>query len=249
MAESPPKDVMSEADGGEDDAGGRRRRGGIVGFVRETAIVMVLSLLIATIVRIFFVQAFQIPSGSMEDTLFIGDRVMVSKISLTFGEVERGDVVVFKDPGGWLPPAATESEGGVGEVVKDVFAFVGVLPPDDTEGYLIKRVIGLGGDHVVCCDDNGAITVNGEPLEEKDYLYPGDTPSLTEFDVQVPEGQLWVMGDHRSNSGDSRYHETFSEDEVVGKAFARVWPISRWDGLSRPSTFADVPDSEGSAQP
>lgn len=244
MAESPPKDVMSEPDGdagGEDGADGRRRRGGIVGFARETAIVMALSLLIATVVRIFFVQAFQIPSGSMEDTLYVGDRVMVSKISVTFGDVERGDVVVFKDPGGWLPPAADDSDGGVGEAIEGIFEFVGVLP-DDSEGYLIKRVIGVGGDHVVCCDDDGAITVNDEPLDESHYLKPGNTPSLSDFDVEVPEGHLWVMGDHRSNSGDSRYHQTFSEDDVVGKAFARVWPISRWDGVGRPDTFDEIPE-------
>lgn len=245
MAESPPKDAVSEPGGGqaggEDGTDGGRRRGGFVGFVRETAIVMALSLLIATVVRIFFVQAFQIPSGSMEDTLFVGDRVMVSKISLTFGEVERGDVVVFKDPGGWLRSSAAESDGGVGEAVKSFFEFVGVLP-DDSEGYLIKRVIGVGGDHVVCCDDDGAITVNGQPLDESDYLKPGNSPSMTEFDVEVPEGQLWVMGDHRADSGDSRYHQTFSEDEVVGKAFARVWPISRWDGLGRPESFEEIPE-------
>lgn len=217
---------------------GTPRRSGLSGFLRETAIVVVLSLVIATVVRVFFVQAFLIPSGSMEDTLRIEDRVLVSKISMRFDDVHRGDVVVFRDPGGWLTPQP-ESRGGVGQTLRDMFEFVGILP-DESEGHLIKRVIGVGGDTVACCDDDGRVTVNGAALEESEYLFPGD-PSATDFETEVPEGELFVMGDHRADSGDSRRNGSFEEDLVVGRAFAVVWPISHWSGLSRPDTFESVP--------
>ncbi|WP_158564061.1 signal peptidase I [Jiangella anatolica] len=216
-------------------------RNGLAAFFKETAIVVALSLLIATIVRIFLVQAFLIPSGSMEDTLLVGDRVLVSKISLQFGDIHRGDVVVFEDPDRWLGDQAPSGGSGVGGAIKDVFEFVGVLP-DDAEEHLIKRVIGVGGDTVACCDDAGRITVNGEPIDESAYLYPGDSPSLNEFERTVPDGELFVMGDHRSNSGDSRIHGTFSEDLVVGRAFAVAWPLSRWGGISSDGAFDDVPE-------
>lgn len=214
-------------------------RGPLASFLRETAIVVVLSLIIATIVRIFFVQAFLIPSESMEDTLLVEDRVLVSKISMRFDDVHRGDVVVFADPDQWLG-APIDDDHGVTGAIKSFFEFVGVLP-DDSEGHLIKRVIGLGGDTVACCDDAGRLSVNGVAIEETSYLYPGDDPSLTEFEVTVPEGELFVMGDHRSNSGDSRINGTFSADLVVGRAFAVVWPVSRWASLSRPEAFDAVP--------
>jgi signal peptidase I len=215
----------------------KERRGWAI--LKETAIVVVLSLFIATVVRIFLVQAFLIPSESMQDTLNVGDRVMVSKISLRFGEVEHGDVVVFADPNGWLGPQP-ERAGGVGGSIKSFFQFVGVLP-DDSEGHLIKRVVGVGGDTVECCDDDGLLTVNGVPVDESRYLYPTDAPSQNDFSVTVPEGEFFVLGDHRSNSGDSRIHGAFSEDLVVGKAFAVVWPISRWSGVSAGDAFDDVP--------
>jgi len=114
--------------------------------------------------------------------------------------------------------------------------------PEDSEGHLIKRVIGLGGDTVVCCDDDGRITVNGIAVDESTYLRPGDEPSATEFEVEVPADELFVMGDHRSNSGDSRVNGTVPEDRVTGRAFAVVWPVSRWESLSRPEAFEAVPD-------
>ncbi len=217
------------------------RRSSFLAVVRETALIVGLSLVIATVVRIFLVQAFLIPSGSMEDTLAIQDRVLVSKLTTHLGEVQRGDVVVFEDPGDWLSPLDTPSRSGWRATVHDALEFVGVLP-SDTEGHLIKRVIGVGGDHVTCCDTQGRIRVNGRPLAEQAYLFPGDAPSLEDFDVRVPAGKLWVMGDHRSDSGDSRVHGFVPVDKVVGRAFLLVWPLDRFGILHRPDTFATVPD-------
>jgi signal peptidase I len=217
------------------------RRSGFTAVLRETAIVVALSLVIATLVRIFLVQAFLIPSQSMEDTLLVGDRVLVSKLTTRFGEIQRGDVLVFADPDAWLSPSVDDGSTSLGDRLRDALQFVGVLP-EDSEGHLIKRVIGLGGDTVVCCDDDGRITVNGVAVDESSYLRPGDEPSATEFEVEVPADELFVMGDHRSNSGDSRVNGTVPEDRVTGRAFAVVWPVSRWESLSRPEAFEAVPD-------
>jgi len=224
-----------------DDDTVKPRRSGFTAVLRETAIVVALSLVIATLVRIFLVQAFLIPSQSMEDTLLVGDRVLVSKLTTRFGEIKRGDVVVFADPDGWLSPSVDDGSTSLGDRLRDALQFVGVLP-EDSEGHLIKRVIGLGGDTVVCCDDDGRITVNGVAVDESSYLRPGDEPSATEFEVEVPADELFVMGDHRSNSGDSRVNGTVPEDRVTGRAFAVVWPVSRWESLSRPEAFEAVPD-------
>lgn len=233
----------SSGSGGPDGKGANSptRRRGLGPLIKETAIVVVLSLLIATVVRIFLVQAFLIPSGSMEDTLLVGDRVLVSKIGLRFSEIHRGDVVVFSDPDHWLGSQTPDGATGIRGAIKDFFEFVGVLP-EASEEHLIKRVIGVGGDTVICCDDAGQLMVNGVAVVETPYLYPGDRPSIDTFEVTVPDGQLFVMGDHRSNSGDSRIHGTFDEDLVVGRAFAVAWPISRWDSLSSHGVFEDVPE-------
>lgn len=232
---------MAEKTVPRDDDTAKPRRGGFTAALRETAIVVALSLVIATLVRIFLVQAFLIPSQSMEDTLLVGDRVLVSKLTTRFGEIHRGDVIVFADPDGWLSPSVDDGSTSLGDRLSDALQFVGVLP-EDSEGHLIKRVIGLGGDTVVCCDDDGRITVNGVAVDESSYLRPGDEPSATEFEVEVPEDELFVMGDHRSNSGDSRVNGTVPEDRVTGRAFAVVWPVSRWESLSLPETFEAVPD-------
>ncbi len=159
-----------------------------------------------------------------------------------------GDVVVFRDPGGWLQGEQTTKKDDpvVIKQVKEGLAFIGLLPSDD-EKDLIKRVVGVGGDRVKCCDTRGRVTVNGVPLNET-YLYPGDSPSKAPFDVTVPEGRLWVMGDHRSNSADSRAHQetdfgTVSEDEVVGRAMVIAWPFGHWTTLDEPKTYASVSDS------
>ena len=215
------------------------KRTGVGAVLREFVIVIGLSLIIATLVRIFLVQAFLIPSASMMDTLIEGDRVLVSKLTTRFGEVERGDIVVFEDPNGWLPNVPVESDG-FGGAVRDVLTFVGVLP-EESHGHLIKRVVGIGGDTIVCCNDDGLIEVNGVAVDETPYLRPGNQPSLTEFEVEVPEGEFYVLGDYRSNSGDSRINGTVPDDAIVGRAFAIAWPFSRWDGLDDEGVFDDLP--------
>lgn len=202
---------------------------------------MVLALLIKT----FLLQAFSIPSNSMQDTLQKGDRVLVDKLTPWFGgEPERGEVVVFHDPGGWL--AEAPSSGGFGSAVQSALSFIGLMPSADEQD-LIKRVIAVGGDTVEC-QVSGQVMVNGEALDESDYLFPGNTPCGDQAfgPVEVPEGRLWVMGDHRQDSLDSRFHQnligqgTVSEDDVVGRAIVIAWPVTRWGTLPVPDTFGTL---------
>jgi signal peptidase I len=222
----------------------RRRRSA----VKEIPLLVFVALLIALVLKTFLVQAFVIPSGSMEQTIKIGDRVLVDKLSPWFGsEPERGDVVVFKDPGGWLAQEnADKADPPVGvKQVKDLLTFIGLLPSDDEQD-LIKRVVAVGGDTVKCCGTDGKVTVNGVPLDEP-YLHPGNEPSTVKFEVKVPADRIFVMGDHRSNSADSRFHlddpgqGTVSQDEVVGRAVVIAWPFGHWSRLEEPGTFAAVP--------
>lgn len=227
----------------------RRRRS----LAREVPLLVMVALLIALVLKTFLVQAFVIPSGSMEQTIKIGDRVLVDKLTPWFGaEPHRGDVVVFKDPGGWLqgePPP--KKDPVVVKQVKQFFTFIGLLPAS-SEQDLIKRVIAVGGDTVQCCDAQGRILVNGTPLDEP-YLYPGNPPSMMKFTEHVPPGRLWVMGDHRSDSADSRYHTdkpgggTIPESLVVGRAFVIGWPLGHWQRLKEPATFAGVADPRSAA--
>ncbi len=228
----------------------RRRRSAI----KEVPVLITVALLIALGLKTFLVQAFVIPSGSMEQTIRISDRVLVDKLTPWFGSrPERGDVVVFKDPGGWLPQEekpAEEDPIGVKQV-KQFLTFIGLLPSDD-ERDLIKRVVAVGGDTVTCCGADGRVAVNGVPLDEP-YLHPGNTPSDIPFEVQVPEGRIFVLGDHRSDSADSRFHleeegqGTVAEDQVVGRAVYIVWPLPHWRGLEERDTFRAVPDQPAAA--
>ncbi|WP_269859010.1 signal peptidase I [Streptomyces sp. RPT161] len=222
----------------------RRRRSA----AREVPILIGVALLIALVLKTFLVQAFVIPSGSMEETIRIGDRVLVDKLTPWFGaKPQRGDVVVFKDPGHWLdgePKPKPDPEGI--KQVKQFFTFIGLLPAANEQD-LIKRVIAVGGDKVACCDTQGRIMVNGRALDEP-YVAPGNPPSQIRFSLTVPAGRLWVMGDHRSDSADSRYHMdepgggTVAESQVVGRAFVIAWPFSHWRTLPEPGTFASVPN-------
>ena len=211
-------------------------------FVRELPGIVITALVISVLNKTFLVQAFYIPSGSMENTLLVNDRVLVNKLADKPDEIHRGDVIVFRDPGGWLNGPQTASRGGLLGLVRDGLVFVGLAPAAGEED-LIKRVIGVGGDKVVCCDDQDRVTVNGVPLDEP-YLFPGDKPSEDPFGpYTVPAGELWVMGDHRSVSEDSRFHKQqpgkgfVPVDDVIGRAFTIVWPVNRAKFLHRPDTF------------
>jgi signal peptidase I len=225
------------------------RGGGLRGFLKEAAIVVIGALIASTLLRLFLVQVFSIPSGSMESTLNIDDRVAVQKVT----PFKRGDVVVFRDDSEWLgnPDRFAQAPW------VDALVFVGIMP-DASANHLVKRVIGTAGDHVVCCDTDGKITVNGYALDETGYLFTDDQgvqnePSMFAFDVVVPAGRLFVMGDHRAASADSRCHldeaslgvphlSAFPTTEsVVGPAAFTVFPFDRWRTFAAPVTFEGVP--------
>jgi signal peptidase I len=209
-------------------------------FWREFVAVVVLALVLAVLLKTFVVQVFSIPSGSMENTLLPGDRVLVNKLVYHMRGIARGDIVVFSGQGSWGPDTPPPPGNPVLRFFDDVKSLVGFSTPGTD---YIKRVIGLPGDHVACCNANGQVTVNGVPLSEKSYLYPGDPPSEIPFNVTVPAGHLWVMGDNRSDSADSRYHTadpgagSVPESAVVGRAFVIIWPVSRIGDLPIPATF------------
>ena len=240
-----PDESDSEATG-PDAAGPKHRRGpGSSGrhmpFWQELALLLAIALVLAVGIKALFLQAFYIPSGSMNDTLVFNDRILVQKVSYWgTASPKRGDIVVFEDPGGWLNRAEAPQPRSVVAKALEVF---GLFP---TGGHLVKRVIGVGGDTVMCCDKQGRVTVNGTPLRERGYLAPGERPSLITFEQEVPEGYLWVMGDNRSQSADSRVHlgdpggGFVPEGNVVGKVFSVVWPLDHAKVIGRPETFEAV---------
>jgi len=217
--------------------------------VLEVAVVLTLALGLSFLIKTFLVQAFSIPSGSMEDTLLIGDRVLVNKLSPGVFDLHRGDVVVFRDPGWLTHEAPVADEGPVLHGLKWAMQGVGLLP-EDAEQHLIKRVIGLPGDTVTCCDAKGRLQVNGVSVDEP-YVRAGNVPSATPFTAKVRPGSLWVMGDNRSGSADSRAHPAVNNgqvplDLVVGRTFAIVWPFSRFGSVGAPAgAFSAVPAPSG----
>jgi signal peptidase I len=210
----------------------KRRR--IPGWL-ELLLLLALAVALSVAIKAFLVQMFFVPSESMEPLFVTNDRILVEKVSYWTGEVERGDVVVFRDPGDWLGPEPELSP------LQEALQVVGLYPAG---GHLVKRVVAIGGDHVTCCDGEGRVRVNDVPLEEGDYIREGQVPSTRDFDVTVPEGRLWVMGDNRANSEDSRYHQrsggggTVPVEDVVGKVWAVVWPLDRWHLVGTPDTYA-----------
>lgn len=206
---------------------------------REGGTVILYALVIAFLVKTFLLRGFYIPSGSMEQTLQVNDRVFINVAGSYFSEPKRGDVIVFKDSQGWIPSTQKTSSP-----LKDALSFAGILP-DTSSNFLVKRVIGTPGD-VVESDGNGKIKVNGVEITEP-YLYPGNPPSEMPFKVTVPAGKYFVMGDHRSNSADSRYHISdgtafISKDDVQGNVFVVAWPLNHFGLLQdQSSVFSSIP--------
>jgi signal peptidase I len=203
---------------------------------REVPIIVVSALVVSILVKTFLIHFFFIPSGSMENTLKIGDRIAVNKLANFFTDIKRGEVVVFKDPANWLGQAPGETGSKPVVAIKNALVTVGILP-DPAKQYLIKRVIGVGGDNVICCDAKGRISVNGTAINEP-YIFSGNKPSDSTFNITVPKGFIWVMGDHRGASADSRFHTDDIHKgmvplpDVVGRAFVTVWPLKHVTFLS-----------------
>lgn len=271
MTEPPDRGELAPASGEEDEAGSsrsslsedesapkHRRDPGSTGrqmpFYQELALLLAVALVLAIGIKSLFLQAFYIPSGSMNDTLVFNDRILVQKVSY-WGSASprRGDVVVFEDPGGWLdrmqgPQPRT--------VFSKTLEFFGLYP---TGGHLVKRVIGVAGDTIECCDDQGRLLVNGVPFDSSAFTKNAkrcDGPMIASCKWKtgpVPDGYLFVMGDHRDESADSTVHicrkgqkdcvpgrEFVATDLVVGKVFARVWPLSRFKLLEKPDAFGEL---------
>jgi len=200
------------------------RKGSVL---REFPILVIVALAVSLVIKSFLVQFFYIPSGSMENTLQINDRVAVNKIPFISKSIDRGDVVVFRDPSNWLPEPYADNQNKVIAKIKEGLVLVGVLP-NPAKQYLVKRVIGVAGDNVVGKD--GIVTINGKETDEP-YIFAGNKPSELDFNVTVPEGKIWVMGDHRGASADSRYHQDdvnngfVPESKVTGRVVGIIWPI------------------------
>ncbi|WP_455904792.1 signal peptidase I [Microbacterium sp.] len=231
----------------------KRRRGFLV-FLRDVLVIVVIAALVSFVVKTFVVRSFYIPSASMERTLMVKDRILVDELTPRWNDYERGDVVVFKDPGGWLDgQPQTPAQPPLIEAFDWMLNVIGISATD-SQDHLVKRVVGLPGDHVVCCNALGQITVNGAPIDELGYLNlpDGDTAASNEpFDVVVPEGSLWLLGDNRDRSRDSRAHQDLPSggfvpiENVVGKAFFTTWPFDRMGTIDgHHDSFNGVPDPE-----
>jgi len=199
---------------------------------REFPILVIVALAVSLVIKTFLVQFFYIPSGSMENTLQINDRVAVNKLPFIGKSINRGDVVVFRDPDNWLPEPFNSDQNKYIAKVKEAFVAVGVLP-NPAKQYLVKRVIGVAGDKVECCSKNKKLMINGKEINEP-YIFAGNSPSDTNFNVTVPAGKIWVMGDHRAASADSRFHQEdinhgmVPTSKVTGKVVGIIWPIKNF---------------------
>jgi signal peptidase I len=219
----------------------------------DIPVTLAIAVGVVLLITTFVVKPFSIPSGSMENTLLVGDRVLVNRMVYHVRDVQRGDVIVFDGTDSFVPAGDKPERNPLSGAVTWVGQSLGLIQPDSTD--FIKRVIGVAGDRVVCCDTDGRLTVNGTPLDES-YLYPDDVPSYDEFDVVVPAGKLWVMGDHRSNSADSRSHMGdpgggfVPTSKVIGRAMVVLWPPSELKILGIPPEFAEIPApaSDGAEQ-
>lgn len=228
-------------------------------FVRDLLLILLAAVVVSFLIKTFLVRSFYIPSSSMEETLHIDDRIIVNQLVPELVPIQYGDVVVFTDPGGWLNGTPPREVDPITGAIEWVLSFVGLAAPDSND-HLIKRVIGLPGDTVACCTATGQLTVNGLPLDEPYIVVPDGEVNATrdQFEVTVPDGHIWVMGDNRYNSADSVYHYTRGDagdgfvplSDVVGKAEVISWPIARWSVLDRyEATFSGVEEARPPAAP
>ncbi|WP_284751120.1 signal peptidase I [Arthrobacter sp. efr-133-R2A-120] len=226
------------------ETAGKTHTSPFLGWLREIGTVVVIAIVLSFLIKTFLFRAFFIPSESMVNTLDVDDRIFVNLLVPQPFALERGDIVVFKDTQGWLPPTQKAAPGPF-KWFQDGLVFVGLLP-DETNQHLVKRVIGLPGDRVSCCDSSARVSVNGTVLNES-YINPAQVPMAKSFDVVVPAGKIWVMGDNRNNSADSREHQSVNGgfidiSDVEGKATVIAWPINRWQILDNHSeVFRNVP--------
>ncbi|WP_028267527.1 signal peptidase I [Arthrobacter sp. MA-N2] len=250
--DSPRRSARRGSDAGE--AAGKTQGSPFLAWLREIGTVVVIAIVLSFLIKTFLFRAFFIPSESMVNTLDVDDRIFVNLLVPQPFALERGDIVVFKDAQGWLPPTQKTAPGPF-KWVQDSLVFVGLLP-DETNQHLVKRVIGLPGDRVSCCDSSARVSVNGTVLNES-YINPAQVPAAKAFDVVVPAGKIWVMGDNRNNSADSREHQSVNGgfiniSDVEGKATVIAWPITRWQILDNHSdVFRNVPapSPENTASP
>ncbi|WP_407695380.1 signal peptidase I [Sinomonas albida] len=236
-------DAAAPHEDGESGHQPRPRRSGILALLREIALILVISIVLSFVIKTFFFKAFYIPSESMVPTLEENDRIFVNLMVPRNFALQRGDVIVFKDTKGWLPPSGDSQQNWFQESLE----FIGLLP-DTSQQHLIKRLVGLPGDHVICCDAQQRITVNGVALSEP-YVNPAEAPRAVPFDVTVPAGKVWVMGDNRNHSSDSRFHNAsqpgngfIDMGDIEGQATVIAWPLNRLSTLGNyPNTFANIP--------
>lgn len=205
--------------------------GKLIGFILDLLIIVVVAVGASMLVKTFVMKSFYIPTESMTPTLEINDNILVSRLYPDFMPIQRGDIIVFKDSQNWmnLPPVTEDAT-----LLETISNFIMLSEPADNQ-FLIKRIIGMPGDVVTCCDANGNITINDKIIKES-YLPKNIQPSEIDFSVTVPKGKVWVMGDNRDNSSDSRYHQDINggfinQEDIVGKAFYRLFPFDRMSGL------------------
>lgn len=247
MTDAPPDEQLPPGAAPPVQTGrGQKSRGS---FLRELVLIVVIALALSFLVKTFLVQPFSIPSESMENTLDVGDRILVSKLTPQHSALHRGDVIVFEAPPSWgeVGPEST----GVKAVLKDGLEWVGILPAGGH--HVVKRLIGLPGDHVVCDDtcanSGGPLKINGVAINESSYIRPGNAPSGQKFDITVPANSVWVMGDNRGDSWDSRGHDdgtgktgSVPMSDITGQVVGIAWPVNRIQSVdSHPEVFAKVP--------
>lgn len=241
--QNPPAESGASTSGGTSRPSAGRS---VVLFLRDVVVIVAAALVISFLIKTFLIRSFYIPSESMESTLLVNDRIIVNQLVPELVPLERGDIVVFRDPGGWLPAVPETPQAPLEAAADWVLSLIG-LSASDSDEHLVKRIIGLPGDRITCCNDLGQLSINGVPLDEPYVQLPPDTTDVSgqDFQEDVPEGTIWVMGDNRYDSSDSRFNGVVPIADVVGRAFVVSWPIDRWQWLDNyPLVFDGVERAE-----